>query len=296
MAVMPTEATSPHLPDDHPGFSDQEYRQRRGAIAEACAAYERDGPIPNVHYTPEEDEVWRLVSTELAAKHRSYACAEYLAAADRLVLPAQRVPQLSEVDERLRSLTGFRLRPVSGLVPTRQFYGALSDRVFHSTQYIRHHSVPFYTPEPDIVHEIIGHANMLASPTLADLYMEAGRASARTTSTEAMEFFSKVFWFTLEFGVLFEEGLLKAYGAGLLSSYGELDAYLDAEVRDWNLLEMGTRTYDIAHYQPVLFASASFEQMVADLGEFFRTYDETWYRQHVALPDRHREDSHRGRP
>ena len=169
MAVMPTEATSLHLPDDHPGFSDQEYRQRRAAIAEACAAYERDGPIPNVHYTPEEDEVWRLVSTELAAKHRSYACAEYLAAADRLVLPAQRVPQLSEVDERLRSLTGFRLRPVSGLVPTRQFYGALSDRVFHSTQYIRHHSVPFYTPEPDIVHEIIGHANMLAGSELAEL-------------------------------------------------------------------------------------------------------------------------------
>ena len=113
-----------------------------------------------------------------------------------------------------------------------------------------------------------------------------------------MEFFSKVFWFTLEFGVLFEDGVLKAYGAGLLSSYGELDAYRDAEVRAWNLLEMGTRAYDITHYQPVLYASPSFEQMVADLGEFFRIYDELWYRQHVAPADReaHREDAQRGNP
>ena len=284
------------LPTDHPGFSDPDYRSRRGHIAAVGAAYHPGRPIPDVEYTAGEDEVWRIVSRQLARQHQAHACREYLLGAHRLVLPGERVPQLREVDAHVYTLTGFHIRPVPGLVPPGDFYGALAERTFLSTQYVRHHSVPFYTPEPDLVHEIIGHANMLASPTLADLYMEAGRASARTTSTEAMEFFSKVFWFTLEFGVLFEEGLLKAYGAGLLSSYGELDAYLDAEVRDWNLLEMGTRTYDIAHYQPVLFASASFEQMVADLGEFFRTYDETWYRQHVALPDRHREDSHRGRP
>ena len=104
MAVFPTHAEDLHLPEDHPGFSDQEYRRRRAAIAEACASYESGGPIPDVHYTPEEDEVWYIVSTELAAKHRRYACAAYLDAADRLVLPAQRVPQLSEVDERLCAL------------------------------------------------------------------------------------------------------------------------------------------------------------------------------------------------
>jgi phenylalanine-4-hydroxylase len=281
MAVMPTEATSLHLPDDHPGFSDQEYRQRRGAIAEACAAYELDGPIPNVHYTPEEDEVWRLVSTELAAKHRRYACAEYLAAADRLVLPAQRVPQLSEVDERLRSLTGFRLRPVSGLVPTRQFYGALSDRVFHSTQYIRHHSVPFYTPEPDIVHEIIGHANMLAGSELAELYVAAGRASLRATSDEAHEFFSKVFWFTLEFGVVFESGELRAYGAGLLSSYGEIEEFRNAEIRPFDIAAMGALEYDITKYQPVLFAATSFNQVEDELTAFFDSYDDERFTQLV---------------
>jgi phenylalanine-4-hydroxylase len=275
------------LPTDHPGFSDPAYRTRRGQIAAVGAAYRPGDPIPDVEYTPEEDEVWQIVSRRLTLQHRNHACLEYLLGADRLVLPTKRVPQLREVDAQVHALTGFHIRPVPGLVPTRDFYGALAERTFLSTQYVRHHSVPFYTPEPDLVHEIIGHANMLASAAFADLYMEAGQASTRTTSAEAMEFFSKVFWFTLEFGVLFEERALKAYGAGLLSSYGELEVYQNAEVRPWNLLEMGTRPYDITRYQPVLYASPTFEHMVADLGAFFRDFDEGWYGRHVVARNRH---------
>jgi phenylalanine-4-hydroxylase len=274
-------AVTLHLPEDHPGFSDQAYRQRRAAIADACAAYEPGGPIPDVHYTEEEDEVWRLVSTELGALHRTFACAAYLDAADRLVLPSSRVPQLSEVDERLQGLTGFRLRPVSGLVPTRQFYGALADRVFHSTQYIRHHSVPFYTPEPDVVHEIIGHANMLAGVELAELYEAAGRASLRSESEDSHEFFSKVFWFTLEFGVVYESGELQAYGAGLLSSYGEIQEFRKAEIRPFDIAQMGSTEYDITQYQPVLFAASSFSQIVDELMSFFESYDDDRFAQLV---------------
>ena len=277
MGVLPTSTPDLHLPEDHPGFSDQDYRTRRAAIAEACASYEPGGPIPDVHYTAEEDEVWHIVSTELAAKHRRYACSAYLDAADRLVLPSLRVPQLSEVDERLQALTGFRLRPVSGLVPTRQFYGALADRVFHSTQYIRHHSVPFYTPEPDIVHEIIGHANMLAGDKFADLYVLAGEASLRARSDESHEFFSKVFWFTLEFGVMYESSELRAYGAGLLSSYGEIETFRDAEIRPFDIAAMGTLDYDITRYQPVLFAAESFEQVIQELSDFFGSYDDDMF-------------------
>jgi len=267
------------LPEDHPGFSDTAYLSRRGDIAEACASYLPGAPIPNVHYTAEEDEVWNVVSTELGAKHQRYACEAYLQATDRLVLPERRVPQLSEVDARLRALTGFGLRPVAGLVPTRQFYGALAEEIFHSTQYIRHNSVPFYTPEPDIVHEIIGHANMLAGQEFADLYVAAGKASMRATTDDAHQFFSKVFWFTLEFGVVYERAELRTYGAGLLSSYGEIEAFRDAEVRPWNIAEMGSLDYDITQYQPVLFAAESFDKMLADLTAFFDSYnDETYCR------------------
>ena len=262
------------LPKDHPGATDPAYRRRRAAIAAVGEAYRAGEPIPDVEYSPEEDEVWAVVSAELAGKHRRLACAEYLEGAARLTLPADRVPQLREVDERVAALTGFRIQPVPGLVPSRDFYGALAGRTFLSTQYIRHHSVPFYTPEPDIVHEIIGHANMLAAPRFADLYEQAGRASQRATTDDALAFFSKVFWFTLEFGVLWEGGELRTYGAGLLSSYGEIEAFRDAEIRDWDLRAMGTTDYDITTYQPVLFAAPSFDFVVANLGEFFRTFDD----------------------
>jgi phenylalanine-4-hydroxylase len=277
MAVRELSQQHLELPDDHPGFSDQAYRARRAAIARSCASYQPGEVIPDVEYTAEEDELWRVVSTELAAKHERYACQAYRDAAARLVLPAARVPQLAEVDERLRALTGFRLRPVAGLVPVRQFYGALAERVFHSTQYIRHHSVPFYTPEPDIVHEIIGHANMLASADFAALYQAAGQASRRTVSEAAHEFFSKVFWFTLEFGVVREAGQVRAYGAGLLSSYGEIEVFREAELRPWDIAAMGRLDYDITRYQPVLFAAESTGQILTELGDFFARYDDAMF-------------------
>jgi phenylalanine-4-hydroxylase len=272
--ASPIADTSFELPEDHPGFSDPEYRARRAHIAEVGEAYRKGDPIPDVTYTSEEDDVWRVVSSELAVKHRKYACREYIEGAERLVLPTERVPQLREVDERVFALTNFHIQPVPGLVPTRVFYGSLAERIFNSTQYIRHHSVPFYTPEPDIVHEIIGHANMLASPVFADLYEEAGKASVRSESDEALDFFSRVFWFTLEFGVVREDGELKTYGAGLLSSYGEIEVFRSAEIRPWDLVAMGTQSYDITRYQPVLFEATSFPKLVDDLHEFFSTYDD----------------------
>jgi phenylalanine-4-hydroxylase len=163
---------------------------------------------------------------------------------------------------------------VPGLVPTRVFYGALARRRFLSTQYIRHHSVPFYTPEPDLVHEIIGHANMLANPRFADLYELAGQASERATTDAALEFFSRVFWFSIEFGVVWQDGELKAYGAGLLSSFGEIEVFRDAEIRPFDVAAMGTTAYDITQYQPLLFSVASTDQLVDELGAFFATYDD----------------------
>jgi phenylalanine-4-hydroxylase len=273
---VPTRTPAPalELPADHPGVSDPAYRQRRAAIAEVGATFTSGAAIPDVEYTPAEDGVWRIVSRELAAKHQRYACREFLDAAAALTLPTDRVPQLREVDERVHAVTGFHIEPVPGLVPTRTFYGSLAERRFLSTQYIRHHSVPFYTPEPDIVHEIIGHANQLASPVFADLYEAAGKASARATTPEALERFSRIWWFTLEFGVAWEGAELRAYGAGLLSSFGEIDAYRQATIRPWDLPAMASHPYDITTYQPVLFAAPSFERGIAELTELFDGFDD----------------------
>ncbi len=192
------------LARSHPGFADPVYRARRNAIAGHAVGYTAGEPIPHAEYTDEEHEVWTLVTRELAAKHRKYAIKEFLDAAEELGLPKDRIPQLEEVSELLKPLTGFRYLPAAGLVPLREFYGVLADSYFHSTQYIRHHSVPFYTPEPDVIHEVIGHGNTLASDRFAALYRLAGEAARRVETNEALEFVSKVFWFTLEFGVMRE--------------------------------------------------------------------------------------------
>ena len=267
------------LPIDHPGFADEAYRHRRAAIAEVAARFRPGQPIPDVTYVEEEDAVWRTVSAELARKHERLACAAYLDGARRLALPRDRVPQLQEVSDHLQSLTGFRIEPVSGLVPTRVFYGALSDRVFLATQYVRHHSVPFYTPEPDVIHEVVGHCNALAHPALAELYRLAGEASRRCKTDEALEFFSRVFWFSLEFGVVWEHGELRTYGAGLLSSYAEIEKFRDAELRPIDVAAMGAMSYDITHYQPVLYAAESFTAMVDTLSSFFEHYDDARWMQ-----------------
>ena len=178
------------------------------------------------------------------------------------------MPQLADVSTRLQRLTGWRFHAAPGLVPVREFYGSLADRRFFSTQYVRHPSVPLYTPEPDVIHELIGHANALADPRFADLYAAAGAAGRRSDDAELARF-SRVFWFTIEFGVVREHGELKAYGAGLLSSFGELNVFRDAEIRPWDIEAMAGTDYDIAVYQPVLFEAPSFDAMVADLTTWF---------------------------
>jgi phenylalanine-4-hydroxylase len=192
----------------------------------------------------------------------------------RLDLPKDHVPQLDEVGEHLQPLTGFVYHPAPGLVPFEQFYGSLADGVFHATQYLRHHAQPLYTPEPDLIHEVIGHGGMLASPRFAALNRKAGRAARRVSTKEARDFFAHVFWFTIEFGVLYEEGELRAYGAGLLSSYGEIDEFRSAEIRPLDIAEMGVLDYDITRYQPILYAADSVDQLMEVVGGFFDSCDD----------------------
>lgn len=260
-----------HLAHDHPGANDPAYRARRSEIAAAALAWRPGQPSPAIDYTEEEQEVWRTVCRELAPKHERYAVAEYREALERVDLPADHVPNLDEVSARLEPITGWRYVPAAGLVPLDEFYGALADRVFHSTQYVRHPAVPLYTPEPDIIHEVIGHGHLLATPTFGELHRLAGIAARRLRDIDNLRFLSKVFWFSLEFGVVVEDGEVRAYGAGILSSYGEIDEFRGMEHRSLDLVDMGTAEYDITAYQPVLYRAESVDEVVDVIGGFFTT-------------------------
>lgn len=253
-----------------PWVADEEYLQRRSWVAGRAAG---SGAEPTrIEYLDTENETWRVAKAALDQRWEQVAAPALLDARDRLDLPSDRVPQLHEVTSRLRPRSGFEFRAVPGLVPVQEFFGSLAQGRFLSTQYVRHHGSPLYTPEPDILHEVLGHGTCLADPHLAMLHREAGAAMLRLETAVARQFVADVFWFSAEFGVIKSDGAIRAYGAGLLSSVGELDWFVDnATVRPLDILEMGTVDYDISAYQPLLFAAGSLTEVLDVVGEFFAT-------------------------
>ena len=122
--------------------------------------------------------------------------------------------------------------------------------------------MPLYTPEPDIIHEVIGHGHLLATPTFGELHRLAGVAARRLRDEDNLRFLSRVFWFSLEFGVVREDGELRAYGAGILSSYGEIEEFRSMELRPLDIAAMGSADYDITAYQPLLYCADSVDEVV----------------------------------
>jgi phenylalanine-4-hydroxylase len=253
------------LNPEHPGFHDSLYRERRHTIARIAERYRQGSVVPTAPYTEDEHGVWRSVQQTLAPLHRRLVCSELVELAESFPLDPFRIPQLVDLNPRLEAATGFRMEPIGGLVEARHFLSALGKQVFLSTQYIRHSSRPLYTPEPDIVHELIGHAATLAHPRIAKVNQAFGLAADLADDEEARRLES-VYWYTMEFGVVEEAGRPRAFGAGLLSSGGEL-AQLETgpQLLPWDLDRVATTAYDPTQMQPALFVAPGFHPMLADL-------------------------------
>lgn len=255
------------LDQDHPGFRDAAYRARRDLIAQLALDYD-GGPVPEVPYTEEEHAVWQQVWQALDPLHQRWAPRGFLILHHRLGLDRTRIPQYQPLNARLHAVCGFRMLPVAGLIQPRTFLSYLADGVFLGTQYIRHYTRPLYTPEPDVVHELIGHAASFTHPMIVELNRAFGRA-ARVADDEGVQRLERAYWWTMEFGALREDGEVKAFGAGLLSSFGELGSFADrAELRPFDLPRMAATGYDPTDYQPVIHVADSWEEMYYDLAEW----------------------------
>ena len=246
------------------------YWARRAQVAEAAAGPGRDPAT--VQYTATEDRVWALVVAELSKLWAEHAVAVAVEGLALLDLDPQHVPQLHHVTARLEPLCGFRFEAVPGLVDTEEFFHGLRDGRFLSTQYVRWEGSPRYTPEPDVIHEVFGHAHVLTAPALAELHRLGGAAYSRLQTPEARHFVADVFWFSAEFGVVRQDGRWRAYGAGLLSSIGELARFANtAEIVGLDIATMGTLPYNIDAYQQRLFGAESLDEVLDVVGGFFAT-------------------------
>eukprot|EP00525_Craspedostauros_australis_P004294 CAMPEP_0198111014 /NCGR_PEP_ID=MMETSP1442-20131203/2997_1 /TAXON_ID= /ORGANISM="Craspedostauros australis, Strain CCMP3328" /LENGTH=522 /DNA_ID=CAMNT_0043767291 /DNA_START=318 /DNA_END=1886 /DNA_ORIENTATION=- len=283
------------LQSDHPGFTDEEYRHRRNELAQHAMEHAWDKKIEHVEYTAGEIDTWATVWTEMEPLWDQYACREFKESMavmkENCGYSRDNIPQSQDINDFLRDRTGFRVRPVAGLLSSRDFLNGLAFRVFFSTQYIRHHSQPMYTPEPDICHELLGHAPMFANTDFADFSQEIGLASLGA-SEEDIQKLARCYWHSVEFGLCREDGNAKAYGAGLLSSFGEIKHACSGHVPDnddsaqevpqmvdWDPAAAAAQDFPVTTFQPVYFVA----QSLADAKQKMRRYCEVLPRPFCAL-------------
>src|SRR3954447_26534999 len=244
-------------------------------------------------YSEENHESWRRLFSRIQSRWDRYANDHFLHGIDVLELPHDRVPPLEDVNRRLRPLTGFQAKPVSGYVPGFLFFDCLKRREFPTTITIRPPDRLDYLPEPDIFHDVAGHIPMHTERWFADTLVRFGdcayTAAAITADirdpherarrlTSVIRAMSRFFWFTVEFGLMRGRGPngICAYGSGLLSSFGELEHAIESdEVQRYPLqLEwVINQVAEIDHYQPILFVVDSFDHLFSLVDEF-----EQWMR------------------
>lgn len=231
-------------------------------------------------YSEENHDAWRRLFARIQPRWERYANDHFLHGVEALNLPSDRVPRLEDVNQRLRPLTGFQARPVSGYVPGFLFFDCLRRREFPTTITIRPLDRMDYLPEPDIFHDVAGHVPMHTERAFAETLVRFGdcahtaveltsgiadQAERMRRLTSIIKALSRFFWFTVEFGLMrAPNGGIRAYGSGLLSSYGELEHAIESsEVQRYPLqLEWAiNQVAEIDHYQPLLFIVESFDHL-----------------------------------
>ena len=218
-------------------------------------------------YTEENQETWRTLYDRQMEYLADNASNVYLSGARNIKLVRDHIPYLSgpkSVNTFLMPLTGWQSKAVPGYLPAKAFFACLARREFPTTIVIRPKESIDYLPEPDIFHDIFGHVPLHADPTFADFLQTYGKAALTTDDPHHTERLARLFWFTVEFGLIREGGRNRLYGSGLISSPGESKHALtskEVDRRPFDLEAVCNTSFEIDHFQPILYVLDSFEQL-----------------------------------
>lgn len=223
-------------------------------------------------YSDEEQNVWKTLYARQETLLPGRAADEFLTGLASLDLDRERIPALADVSRKLDKATGWRIARTPGLLDAPTFFGYLSRRIFPCTDYIRSRAELDYTPAPDCFHDIYGHTPMIVHPRFADFYQKIGKAALACTNPATEEGLTRIYWFTVEFGLVRNPGGLRIYGNGIISSHGETEHSLTDKVekRPFVPEKTAAQPYDIWHFQDVLWVVDSFEQLESEFDRWAR--------------------------
>jgi phenylalanine-4-hydroxylase len=264
---------APEFDPKHPGFKDEAYKQRRHEVTALAARYKIGDEIPSIDYTQEEIELWDKVYALLQVNHKKHACREYLdnikELENRGLIGMGFIPSVKELSNYLYGKTQFRLRPIGGFVEPRDFLAHLAYRYFPCTQYIRHPTNVDYSPDPDGIHDMVGHLPMLLNQELADLTQKIGQISLGA-SDQVIKKLTNLYWYTVEVGLTNEDGEPKIYGAAVLSSGSEMEFALSNKVpiERFDVHKVAETNFDPTVYQEVYFMADSIANAMDQVSDF----------------------------
>jgi phenylalanine-4-hydroxylase len=220
-------------------------------------------------YTWEQHAVWAELVGRVLPNVEKHAAHEYLEGFQIIGLQPDRLPNLAEITKRLGPRTGWSSTPVSGFLPAPAFFEMLANRLFPTTTWLRSRNSLEYTPEPDIFHDVFGHVPMHAHRVFGDFLEHYGRVCAGVQDQEILEKLGRLFWYTVEFGLIRQDGAIKAYGSGVISSAGECEHVISGgcAIHDFSLDEVINTPVKVDELQKVLFAVSSFDQIYEAMHE-----------------------------
>jgi phenylalanine-4-hydroxylase len=214
-------------------------------------------------YSAGQHAVWEELVRRRRSQLDAHACREYLEGSEIIGLRDDRLPNLAAITERLKPRTGWSTTPVSGFLPAEAFFEMLATRMFPTTTWLRGRDSLEYIPEPDIFHDVFGHVPMHAHPVFADFLQHYGSVCAEINDPDVLERLGRLFWYTVEFGLIRQDGKIKVYGSGVISSHGECTNVIDGgcEIKDFSLDEVLSTPVKVDSIHKRLFAIESFDQI-----------------------------------